>query len=340
MSVLPCSFIGLDDDFSHSCEAIQLRLASPGYLDHLEHGRVTVPDTINQRTFRGVPGGLCDHEIFGALADGYEDEADFGAKVEAELAAQPRDDQPTPPHPRRDRFARIELCEPFVHPLFLLRGASWLERRTKLTIAAIRELLAHERHIVIDSPLDEHAPGSTIAEDQLEDWQRELLQLDTGATAIRSLLRRSGHDVDPLIRRVYVLPVQLRPIRPLGRGRLQVCDVNDLYRRVINRNNRLARLHELGAPDIIMRSERAQLQLALDQLFDNRACSKPVTGPGKRPLDSLLDLAEQPALAERLHGLDRWVAEHGYAALERGLPWALFRTWRAIQAMGLELGQP
>ena len=65
-----------------------------------------------------------------------------------------------------------------------------------------------------------------------------------------------------------------------------------------------------------------------------------VTGPGQRPLRSLWDLAGGAALGERLRGLDRWVAERGYAALERGLPGALFRTWRAIRAMGLELGEP
>ena len=330
---VPWSLLGLDEGFS--CEAIELQLGGEGHLDHLEHGVVTVPETINARTFKGERGGLFDHAIFGALADGFDGAADFRARVEAELAAQPADDEPTPPHPRRDRFGRIDLCEPFVHPLLLLRGAGWLERVTGLQRGVLRELALQQRHLDADS-------GETISAAELDGYDEHVLaQFSTGATAIRSLLRRRGHDLDPLIGRIYVIPAQLRPILPLQkRKQFDSHDLNDLYRRVINRNNRLRRLVELDAPQIIMRNERAELQRALEQLFDNGASEKPVTAPKQRPLESLWDFAGGPALAERLRGLDEWVAERGYAALERGLPWKLFRTWRAIQAMGLDLGEP
>ena len=89
---------------------------------------------------------------------------------------------------------------------------------------------------------------------------------------------------------VPVLPPDLRPLVPLDGGRFATSDLNDLYRRVINRNNRLKRLLELNAPEIIIRNERRMLQEAVDALFDNGRRGRPVTGPGNRPLKSLSDM--------------------------------------------------
>lgn len=89
---------------------------------------------------------------------------------------------------------------------------------------------------------------------------------------------------------VPVLPPDLRPLVPLEGGRFATSDLNDLYRRVINRNNRLKRLKELDAPDIIIRNEKRMLQEAVDVLFDNGRRGKVVTGPNKRPLKSLSDM--------------------------------------------------
>src|SRR6202167_4589941 len=87
-----------------------------------------------------------------------------------------------------------------------------------------------------------------------------------------------------------VLPPDLRPLVPLDGGRFATSDLNDLYRRVINRNNRLKRLLELNAPEIIIRNERRMLQEAVDALFDNGRRGKTITGPNKRPLKSLSDM--------------------------------------------------
>jgi DNA-directed RNA polymerase subunit beta' len=89
---------------------------------------------------------------------------------------------------------------------------------------------------------------------------------------------------------VPVLPPDLRPLVPLDGGRFATSDLNDLYRRVINRNNRLKRLQELNAPDIIIRNEKRMLQEAVDVLFDNGRRGKTITGPNKRPLKSLSDM--------------------------------------------------
>ncbi|MDR1395523.1 MAG: DNA-directed RNA polymerase subunit beta', partial [Deltaproteobacteria bacterium] len=103
--------------------------------------------------------------------------------------------------------------------------------------------------------------------------------------------RDSGNDPAWMIMEVIpVLPPDLRPLVPLEGGRFATSDLNDLYRRVINRNNRLKRLLELGAPDIIIKNEKRMLQEAVDVLFDNGRRGKTITGPNKRPLKSLSDM--------------------------------------------------
>ena len=89
---------------------------------------------------------------------------------------------------------------------------------------------------------------------------------------------------------IPVLPPELRPLVPLDGGRFATSDLNDLYRRVINRNNRLKRLMELNAPEIIIRNEKRMLQEAVDALFDNSKRGRIVTGTSKRPLKSLSDM--------------------------------------------------
>ena len=103
--------------------------------------------------------------------------------------------------------------------------------------------------------------------------------------------RLSGNKPEWMIMDVVpVIPPELRPLVQLDGGRFATSDLNDLYRRVINRNNRLKRLLDLGAPDIIVRNEKRMLQEAVDALIDNGRRGRPVTGPGNRPLKSLSDL--------------------------------------------------
>lgn len=108
---------------------------------------------------------------------------------------------------------------------------------------------------------------------------------------IASVLKSSGNKPEWLILEVVpVIPPDLRPMVQLDGGRFATSDLNDLYRRVINRNNRLKRLLDLGAPEIIVNNEKRMLQEAVDALFDNGRRTRPVTGPGNRPLKSLSDM--------------------------------------------------
>merc|ERR1711879_721414 len=101
----------------------------------------------------------------------------------------------------------------------------------------------------------------------------------------------SGNNCQWMIMDVIpVIPPELRPLVPLDGGRFATSDLNDLYRRVINRNNRLKRLIELGAPEIIIRNEKRMLQEAVDALFDNGRRGRAITGTNGRPLKSLSDM--------------------------------------------------
>jgi DNA-directed RNA polymerase subunit beta' len=103
--------------------------------------------------------------------------------------------------------------------------------------------------------------------------------------------RESGNRPENMILDVIpVIPPDLRPLVPLDGGRFATSDLNDLYRRVINRNNRLKRLQELNAPEVIIRNEKRMLQEAVDALFDNGRRGRVITGPSKRPLKSLSDM--------------------------------------------------
>ena len=101
--------------------------------------------------------------------------------------------------------------------------------------------------------------------------------------------QRSGNDPAGMVLDcIPVIPPELRPMVQLDGGRFATSDLNDLYRRVINRNNRLKRMIDLGAPEIIVNNEKRMLQESVDALFDNGRRGRPVTGPGNRPLKPCL----------------------------------------------------
>jgi len=135
--------------------------------------------------------------------------------------------------------------------------------------------------------------------DKLSEELRTELRESTGQRKVRAIrrlevveaFRKSGDRPEWMILEVIpVIPPELRPMVQLDGGRFATSDLNDLYRRVINRNNRLKRLLDLGAPDIIVRNEKRMLQEAVDALIDNGRRGRPVTGPGNRPLKSLSDM--------------------------------------------------
>jgi len=129
---------------------------------------------------------------------------------------------------------------------------------------------------------------------------REEIPKTNSETKLRKLTKRlklleafmsSGNKPEWMVMKVLpVLPPELRPLVPLDGGRFATSDLNDLYRRVINRNNRLKRLLDLNAPDIIVRNEKRMLQESVDALLDNGRRGRAITGTNKLPLKSLADI--------------------------------------------------
>ncbi len=138
---------------------------------------------------------------------------------------------------------------------------------------------------------------------------------------------------------VPVIPPDLRPMVQLDGGRFATSDLNDLYRRVINRNNRLKRLLDLGAPEIIVNNEKRMLQEAVDALFDNGRRGRPVSGPGNRPLKSLSDMLKGKQGRFRQNLLGKRVDYSGRSVIVCGPTLKLHQCGLPKQ-MALELFKP
>ena len=138
---------------------------------------------------------------------------------------------------------------------------------------------------------------------------------------------------------VPVIPPELRPMVQLDGGRFATSDLNDLYRRVINRNNRLKRLLDLGAPEIIVNNEKRMLQEAVDALFDNGRRGRPVTGPGNRALKSLSDMLKGKQGRFRQNLLGKRVDYSGRSVIVSG-PSLKLHQCGLPKLMALELFKP
>jgi DNA-directed RNA polymerase subunit beta' len=138
---------------------------------------------------------------------------------------------------------------------------------------------------------------------------------------------------------IPVIPPELRPMVQLDGGRFATSDLNDLYRRVINRNNRLKRLLDLGAPEIIVNNEKRMLQEAVDALFDNGRRGRPVTGPGNRPLKSLSDMLKGKQGRFRQNLLGKRVDYSGRSVIVAG-PTLRLHQCGLPKLMALELFKP
>ena len=177
---------------------------------------------------------------------------------------------------------------------------------------------------------------------------REDLKDSTGQKRVRTIrrlevveaFRKSGNKPEWMILdAIPVIPPDLRPMVQLDGGRFATSDLNDLYRRVINRNNRLKRLLELGAPDIIVRNEKRMLQEAVDALIDNGRRGRPVTGPGNRPLKSLSDMLKGKQGRFRQNLLGKRVDYSGRSVIVVG-PELKFYQCGLPRKMALELFKP
>jgi len=180
----------------------------------------------------------------------------------------------------------------------------------------------------------------TELEDQVKNGKGQKQARAVKRLKVVSAFIHSGNKPDMMVlEAVPVIPPELRPMVQLDGGRFATSDLNDLYRRVINRNNRLKRLLDLGAPEIIVNNEKRMLQEAVDALFDNGRRGRPVTGPGNRPLKSLSDMLKGKQGRFRQNLLGKRVDYSGRSVIVSG-PYLRLHQCGLPKLMALELFKP
>ncbi len=202
--------------------------------------------------------------------------------------------------------------------------------RVGMGAEAIKELL-----LAIDLDKDAEELKAELADSTGQKRARILKRLE-----VVEAFRESGNDPSWMIMdAIPVIPPDLRPMVQLDGGRFATSDLNDLYRRIINRNNRLKRLLELGAPDIIVRNEKRMLQEAVDALIDNGRRGRPVTGPGNRALKSLSDMLKGKSGRFRQNLLGKRVDYSGRSVIVVGPELKIYQCGLPKE-MAIELFKP
>jgi DNA-directed RNA polymerase subunit beta' len=226
-----------------------------------------------------------------------------------------------------------------------------LVKRQLLTDKEYRESVEKYGSNTFRAGMGAEAIKDLLAEIDLDNLSRELkadIEKSSGQKRVRSIrrlevaeaFRKSGNRPDWMVLDVIpVIPPDLRPMVQLDGGRFATSDLNDLYRRVINRNNRLKRLLDLGAPDIIVRNEKRMLQESVDALIDNGRRGRPVTGPGNRALKSLSDMLKGKQGRFRQNLLGKRVDYSGRSVIVVGPELKIYQCGLPKE-MALELFKP
>ena len=239
-----------------------------------------------------------------------------------------------------DKYIVIEPSLTDLQPMQLLTETEYLDAQDKFGIDSFTAKIGAEalQDILSSMDLDEEV---LTARNELEetgsDTRRKKL---VKRIKLLEAFRKSGTRPEWMILQVVpVIPPELRPLVPLDGGRFATSDLNDLYRRVINRNNRLKRLLELNAPDIIIRNEKRMLQESVDALFDNGRRGRVITGTNKRPLKSLSDMLKGKQGRFRQNLLGKRVDYSGRSVIVVG-PELKLHQCGLPKKMALELFRP
>ena len=349
-------------------ESIQINLASPEKILEWSHGEVTKPETINYRTLKPERDGLFCERIFGPMKD-WECHCGKYKRIKYKgLVCDRCGVEVTKAKVRRERMGHIKLAAPVSHIWYFKGTPSRMGLCLDITPRNLERVLYFASYIVTDPGDTDLAYKQILSENEYREAKEvygNRFKAGMGAESVRKLLE--DIDLDELSedlraklkdatgqkklrigRRLEVIealrisgnrPDDIRPMVQLDGGRFATSDLNDLYRRVINRNNRLNRLLELGAPDIIVRNEKRMLQEAVDSLIDNGRRGRAVTGPGSRPLKSLSDMLKGKQGRFRQNLLGKRVDYSGRSVIVVG-PELKFYQCGLPKKMALELFKP
>ena len=360
-------------------DAIRIGMASPEKIRSWSFGEVKKPETINYRTFKPERDGLFCAKIFGPIKDYECLCGKYKRLKHRGVICEKCGVEVTQTKVRRERMGHIDLAAPCAHIWFLKSLPSRLGLVLDMTLRDIERVLYFEAYVVTDPGMTPLKKFSIMSEDDYDAKRKEYgdeFVAKMGAEGIKELLQ--GIDLDLSTERLRgdltgsevkvkknakrlkvleafkksgikpewmvldvlpVLPPDLRPLVPLDGGRFATSDLNDLYRRVINRNSRLRRLLELKAPEIIARNEKRMLQEAVDSLLDNGRRGKAMTGANKRALKSLADMIKGKSGRFRQNLLGKRVDYSGRSVITVG-PTLKLHQCGLPKLMALELFKP
>jgi len=360
-------------------EAITIGMASPEKIRSWSFGEVKKPETINYRTFKPERDGLFCAKIFGPIKDYECLCGKYKRLKHRGVICEKCGVEVTQTKVRRERMGHIDLAAPCAHIWFLKSLPSRLGLVLDMTLRDIERVLYFEAYVVTDPGMTALKKFSIMSEDDFDAKFKEYgdeFQAKMGAEGVKELLqnldieseieklrndpsgselkikkntkrlklleafKKSGIKPEWMVLDVLpVLPPDLRPLVPLDGGRFATSDLNDLYRRVINRNSRLRRLLELKAPEIIARNEKRMLQEAVDSLMDNGRRGKAMTGANKRALKSLADMIKGKGGRFRQNLLGKRVDYSGRSVIVVG-PTLKLHQCGLPKLMALELFKP
>jgi DNA-directed RNA polymerase subunit beta' len=354
-------------------DSIKIGLASPDMIRSWSYGEVKKPETINYRTFKPERDGLFCAKIFGPVKD-YECLCGKYKRLKHRgVVCEKCGVEVTQSKVRRERMGHIELASPTAHIWFLKSLPSRIGLMLDMTLREIERVLYFEAFVVVDPGMTSLQRGQLLTDEMyLESIEEHGDEFDArmGAEAVHELLKsmdlpsevvkvredmantNSETKIKRLSKRLKLIEAFMEsgnkpewmvltvlPVLPPDGGRFATSDLNDLYRRVINRNNRLRRLLELNAPDIIVRNEKRMLQEAVDALLDNGRRGRAITGTNKRPLKSLADMIKGKQGRFRQNLLGKRVDYSGRSVIVVG-PTLRLHQCGLPKKMALELFKP
>ena len=344
-------------------DSIKIGLASPDQIREWSYGEVTKPETINYRTLKPEREGLFCERIFGPTKDwechcGKYKRIRFKGKICDRCGVEV-----TRSKVRRERMGHIELAAPVSHIWYFKGTPSRIALMLDISPKVLENVLYFSQYIVTD-PGDcrDLAKYQVLSESEYNDMREKYeddFEAGMGAESIQKLLAEidleklsaelheelegvTGQKRVRILKRLDVVPVippDIRPMVQLDGGRFATSDLNDLYRRVINRNNRLKKLLELNAPEIIIRNEKRMLQESVDALIDNGRRGRPVTGPNNRALKSLSDMLKGKQGRFRQNLLGKRVDYSGRSVIVVGPELKIYQCGLPKE-MALELFKP
>src|ERR687890_660067 len=344
-------------------DQIQIGLASPERIRSWSFGEIKKPETINYRTFKPERDGLFCARIFGPVKD-YECLCGKYKRMKYKgVVCEKCGVEVTVTKVRRERMGHIGLLLDmqlkqlervlyFEGYIVTEPGLTPLEKYQLLTEDELLDAQDEYGEDAFTAGIGAEAVKQMLIDLDLEGEREQLLQelaetkselkpkkIIKRLKVVESFLESGNRPEWMILEVVPVIPPELRPLVPLDGGRFATSDLNDLYRRVINRNNRLKRLMELRAPDIIVRNEKRMLQEAVDALFDNGRRGRTITGANKRPLKSLSDMLKGKQGRFRQNLLGKRVDYSGRSVIVTG-PELKLHQCGLPKKMALELFKP